>query len=182
MHARPVLAFSPADVTARAAESLALESELGLSRELERRSRLQSERPTDGWQPMPISRSSSDLGDTPKDLGQHVVRTGANLTRRVCPANTNPSDCNGATMASNEENFSPDWAAIRRRYEGEHCSIRKLARDFHTTDTTIHRRAKREGWTHFAQPHPSASPVQRLGQRREKSAARSGNLSLGATP
>ncbi|MCK1603909.1 hypothetical protein IVB02_21330 [Bradyrhizobium sp. 166] len=53
-------------------------------------------------------------------------------------------------MSSNVKNPSIEWKKIRDRYEKEVCSIRALARDFHTTDTTIHRRAKAEGWRLFA--------------------------------
>ncbi|MBR1231978.1 hypothetical protein [Bradyrhizobium sp. AUGA SZCCT0182] len=50
------------------------------------------------------------------------------------------------------EKSSPDWALIQRRYEGETLSIRALARDNHTSDTEIRRRAKSRGWVRYSDP------------------------------
>lgn len=51
---------------------------------------------------------------------------------------------------SNIEKSSIDWKEIRRRYEGERCSIRGLAREHNTSDTAIHRRAKLDDWILFS--------------------------------
>jgi hypothetical protein len=64
------------------------------------------------------------------------------------------------------EKSSPDWSAIRRRYEGEACSIRALAREHETTDTRIHRRAKSERWIPFGAKSAANPTPQRGPQRR----------------
>jgi hypothetical protein len=63
---------------------------------------------------------------------------------------------------------STDWKEIRRRYEGERCSIRALAREHETTDTTIHRRAKLEGWKLYSAKSAQNSAPQRGVQQPQK--------------
>jgi hypothetical protein len=50
----------------------------------------------------------------------------------------------------NGEKSSPDWPAIRRRYEREPISIKRLARESGTNDMAIHRRAKADGWVLYS--------------------------------
>jgi hypothetical protein len=58
----------------------------------------------------------------------------------------------------NREKSSPDWGVIRRRYEEETLAIRALAREHHTSDTEIRRRAIAGAWVRF-----SASPAVQQG-------------------
>lgn len=66
---------------------------------------------------------------------------------------------------SKVEKYSIDWKAIRRRYEGQPCSIRALAREHATSDTAIHRRAKLDGWKLFSSPIPRATEVQQSSKK-----------------
>lgn len=49
------------------------------------------------------------------------------------------------------EKSSIDWKEIRRRYEKDSQSVRALAREFHTSDTAIHRKAEAGGWILFCE-------------------------------
>ena len=68
---------------------------------------------------------------------------------------------------SNVEKSSINWKEIKRRYEGEPCSIKALARDHETTDTRIHRHAKANGWKLFSPPQRGTATRP---QRRPRSA------------
>jgi hypothetical protein len=52
----------------------------------------------------------------------------------------------------NVEKSSINWKEIKRRYEGEPCSIKALAREHETTDTRIHRHAKANRWKLYSAP------------------------------
>jgi hypothetical protein len=69
-------------------------------------------------------------------------------------------------MGKDVEENSPDWTAIKRRYEGEPCSVRALAREHKTTDTRIRRRADLERWTLFSAKKVAKPTPQRGLQRR----------------
>jgi len=67
-----------------------------------------------------------------------------------------------------------NWPNIRAEYEENRTSVRALAREYHISDTAIHKRATAEMWPRKAAPDqvrhgsPSASPAGTLSAPRKK--------------